>query len=427
MLAAGCALVAALALSPAGTRADTVTEAYTVSGVRVLHRRLPGDVVAARLYLLGGTRQLTLSNAGIEQLVLEASAHGTVSFPGDETARAMARTGSQVTLSAESDWTVAGLVGLKEEFEPAWRVLADRVARPALTDEAVERARSRLLARARQRYAVPGQRIWMLAARSRFVGHPYALDPEGTEFSLTDLTPEQVRAYHREQTVTSRMLLVIVGDLPRADVERLVTATLGGLSAGSYAWTLPPAPPQRDSRWLIERDSLPTNYILGYFAGPSPRSKEYPAFMVATSILSGAVNARVRQRQGLSYASYAPFLQRGVGVAGVYASTSDPEEVVRILQEAIMTLSAANFSQSSFAGSREAMALNELRSSIGAAEQAERLGRAELYYGDWRRASGDMHRLRGVTGSQVTNAVRLYFQRVSYAYIGDPKLIKMDR
>jgi len=185
--------------------------------------------------------------------------------------------------------------------------------------------------------------------------------------------------------------------------------------SGSYTWTLPPPAPQRDSRWLVERDSLPTNYILGYVAGPSPRSKEYPAFIVATTILSGAVNARVRQRHGLSYASYAPFLERGVAVAGVYASTSDPEEVVRIMQETIMALAAARWTENAFGGSREEMALNELRASIGAAEQADRLGRAELYYGDWHRAGADMHRLRSVTGLQVSNAAQLNFQRVSYA------------
>src|SRR5687768_10634306 len=52
--------------------ADSGTTSYEVAGIRVIHRFVTAnEVVAANVYLLGGTRQLTPSNAGIEQLLLE--------------------------------------------------------------------------------------------------------------------------------------------------------------------------------------------------------------------------------------------------------------------------------------------------------------------------------------------------------------------
>src|SRR5437667_8938105 len=46
---------------------DTLTASYQVSGVRVIQRVNPAtDVVAVRLYLLGGTRQLTEQATGDE-------------------------------------------------------------------------------------------------------------------------------------------------------------------------------------------------------------------------------------------------------------------------------------------------------------------------------------------------------------------------
>src|SRR3712207_9365111 len=59
-----------------------------------------------------------------------------------------------------------------------------------------------------------------------FGGHPYALDPEGTDESLAALMVDQLRRYHAEQFVTSRMLLVVVGNVDRPTVERLVRGTL---------------------------------------------------------------------------------------------------------------------------------------------------------------------------------------------------------
>ena len=66
-------------LSPAITSpTDTLTSKFTVAGIPVILRRVSANnVVAANLYLLGGTRQLTAGNQGIETLLLEASERGT--------------------------------------------------------------------------------------------------------------------------------------------------------------------------------------------------------------------------------------------------------------------------------------------------------------------------------------------------------------
>src|SRR3989442_6277657 len=82
--------------APSGSVADTLTTAYDVAGIRVLQRRTESsDIVAVRLYLLGGTRQITERTAGIEPLMLRAAAyHG---------GQAVDRTGSDVRLEPEAD------------------------------------------------------------------------------------------------------------------------------------------------------------------------------------------------------------------------------------------------------------------------------------------------------------------------------------
>ena len=61
----------ASAATTVATAADTGTTMYDVGGVRVIHRMAAGDIVVANLYLLGGVRQLTFENAGIELLLLQ--------------------------------------------------------------------------------------------------------------------------------------------------------------------------------------------------------------------------------------------------------------------------------------------------------------------------------------------------------------------
>ena len=61
---------------------DTATTSFDVNGLKVILRRnTANDVVAANLYLLGGTQQLTPATQGIESFLLNASELGTKLFP----------------------------------------------------------------------------------------------------------------------------------------------------------------------------------------------------------------------------------------------------------------------------------------------------------------------------------------------------------
>lgn len=416
----GVTPVALPAAALADTGRDTATVAYEVAGIKVIQRLNPKtDVVTARVYLLGGTRQLTSATEGIEVFLLEASAHGTGAFPGDTATLAMARTGSRVFLDADADWTVFGFIGLAREFRASWTVLADRLMHPTLSDEAIDRARRELLGIARRRYTAPDARLQVLAAQARFEGHPYALDPYGTDSSLQKLTPADLQRYLQEQLVRSRLLIVVAGGVERAEVESAVQATLASLPAGAYRWTLPPPAPDIQPRWITESRALETNYLLGYFVGPPPQSEEYPAFVIATRLLSSRVNDLVRERLSLSYASYAPFFEQGVPFGGIYASSSKPELIVPLVELAVTRLTTMPIHPWALAEFESTMVRQNLLDGATSNEQADLLARAELYYGDWRRAGPNMQRLKGVSPERVQEAAKKYMRRMSLAFIGD--------
>jgi hypothetical protein len=85
----------------AQTRNDSITTSYEIAGVRVIHRRAAAnEIIAANLYLLGGTRQVTAATAGIEPLLLTTSERGTASFTREQLRRQLARTGSTIVINA---------------------------------------------------------------------------------------------------------------------------------------------------------------------------------------------------------------------------------------------------------------------------------------------------------------------------------------
>lgn len=399
---------------------DSGTVVYEVGGVRVVHRvATTSDIVVANLYLLGGVRQVTPANAGIELLLLEASERGTRTYARDRLRRTMARLGTRIVTSVHPDWTSIGLHATRATFDSTWKILASRVMEPRLDSADVEILRNQMLAAVRQRQDSPDALVDFLADSFAFSGHPYALPPSGTEQSLARLSIEELRRYHASQVVKSRLLLVVVGNASRAKVEQLVGESLARLPAGNYTWTLPDTLPRERAAVLTLNRALPTNYILGLYAGPSADSPDYDALRIATAILSGQLFSEVRSRRNLTYAVNAPFIERAIAVGGLYVTTVRPEETIEVIQQQITALKTGYVDEDALERLIQQFLTQYFLDNESAAEQANFLARATLYEGDHTAATRFEERLRRVKPEDIQRVARRYLRDVRFVYLGN--------
>lgn len=266
---------------------DTLTTTYTVDGVRVIHRRTNLSTVVANVYLLGGVRVAPAGRSGIENFLLQVSERGTARYSRDALRRALARTGAEIVVQPREDWTMIGVRSTLAALDSAWAILADRLARPRLDTTDVEFVRAQLLAAVRQRRDSPDALLDYLADSVAWHGAPYARSAVGTEQSLAAITRTDLVEFARQRIVRSRVLLVVVGNLDKRTIERLVGAAFHRLPQGDYRWTLPDtlATPERDA--VVVPRALPTNYLQGYFRGPPADSPDAAPLRVATAVLSG--------------------------------------------------------------------------------------------------------------------------------------------
>ncbi|MGZ8412265.1 MAG: M16 family metallopeptidase [Gemmatirosa sp.] len=404
---------------------DTNTTSFEIGGLPIILRRVTSnEVVAANLYLLGGTRQVPAEHAGLEPFLLEASERGTAAYPREQLREKMARLGSLIGVDPDHDWTTFALRSTTATFDSTWAIFADRLMRPALDSGEVELLRGQLLSGVRQRRDSPDAQLEYLADSLAFAGHSYGIAPSGTEASLRRITLADLRKYRQEQMVTSRMLLVVVGDVDRARLERLVTATLATLPKGSYQWTAPAPPAARPSGVAVERRELPTNYLLGYFPGPSAASADYYPLRIATAVLSGRFFAEIRSKRNLSYAVHAPFVDRAVATGGVYVTTVDPRTTLSLMREELRNLQEGWITPRGLDQLRQQFITEYFLDNETNADQANFLARAQLYRGDWKRAASFVDELRAVTPDDVRRVARQYLHDLRLAYIGDPS--KLD-
>ena len=398
---------------------DSLTISYEVAGLKVIHRPASvTDVVAVNLYLLGGSRQYATAPAGIEPFLLNASEYGTARYPGDATRRALAHTGSWITVSSTRDYTRYSFRGVKQEFDSTWAVFAERLMHPTLDSAALAITRGQFLISIKAERESPDAHAARLADSLAFEGHPYAMPEYGTVESITSLTADALKKYLAEQMMTSRMLLVVVGDIPRAQVERAVTATIGTLPRGSFTWTLPPEWPARAPRVTKVHRKLPTNYMMGFFSGPLQSSEDYPAFAIAVNMLGAFVFDDVRN-EGLSYAAGSPLIRTGAAGGSIYVSTTTPDTVVRIIQHNINFLQEVAIPRQVFVKHSKSYLDSYYYQTESNAELADVLAQAQLYRGDFRSAASYGDVLRKISGTDIKSVARKYMKNIQYAYVGD--------
>jgi zinc protease len=403
----------------AGAQADSSTSSFDMNGLKVIVRRnTANEVVAANVYLLGGTQQLSPATQGLEALLLASSERGTRQYPREAVRQATAALGSVFAVEPTEDWTRFGFTAIRATFDSTWSIFADRLMAPTLDSNEVELVRTQMMTAIREADNSPDPLVNRLADSLEFVGHPYGFSPDGTEDALRSITLSAIRNYQATQMVTSRMLVVVVGNVDRPHVEQLVGRTLAQLPTGSYTWS-PPREPIKQQRALLIRDShLPTNYLLGYFAGPSARDPDYQALRVASAVLSGRLFTEVRSRRNLSYEVDAPFLDRAISTGGVYVTTTDPNRTLIVMRAELDRLQRELIDPQGLERLTQQFITDYFLKNETNADQATFLARAQVYLGDYRGADHFVADLRRVRPEDVRRVARKYMHDFRFVYLG---------
>ena len=403
------------------TRPGPTTTDFLVDGVHVVLRQTTAnDVVAANLYLLGGSRQLTAETQGIEAMLLIASERGTKRFSKQALRALTARLGSDIVINPGPDWTMIGARSLRDSFDSTWMVLADRVTAPRLDSAEVERVREQILSDISTRRDSPDALVEALADSATWEGHPYALEPFGTTESIRKITLAGLRNYQRDQMNTSRMLLVVVGNIDRVKIEQLIHTSIGKQPRGNYRWTPPPTLATKAPSLTIAARALPTNYLLGYFAGPPASSSDYPALRVTTAVLSGRLFSEIRSRRNLTYAVNAPFIERAASAGGLYVTTTAPDTTLALMRTEVRRLQQDEIDPSGLERLVQQFITEYFLDNETSAAQADFIARAVLYRGSALAADRFVDELRAVRPEDVKRIARTYMRGISFAYVGDP-------
>jgi predicted Zn-dependent peptidase len=404
-------------------QAALVTE-FDVNGLKVLLKRREGSLtVAAGLFIRGGAKNINAQNAGIESLMLSASTEASANFPRDRMRNELSRMGTVIGSSSNNDYSVLSLACTRAYFDRSWQIFTDVALRPSFAKADVALVQERTVVSLSDDTDNPDSYLQLLQDRVAYVGHPYLNRTEGTAETVGKLTIEDLKRYHDQVFQTSRLLLVVVGDLNPAEVKSLVTASFGTLPRGNYKPDPIPQLTFEKSTVEVTQKELPTNYIQGIFSAPSLTSADIFPMRIASSLLRDRVFEEVRSKRNLSYAPDAFLRTQAANIGGIYVTAVDANQAVRVMLNEISRLQ------------NEPVGADDIHSVIAQyltqyyigqetnAAQAGELAQYELIGGGWRNSIDFLEKLSAVTPADIQRVSQKYMRNIQFVVLGNPRSV----
>ena len=397
------------------------TELFDVEGMRVLLRRNPtSEVVTAKAFLDGGLAFSGKDQAGIELLMLQVAEKQSRRFPKEVMARELTRLGASLNAESFADFSTFTLKSIQRNFKQSMALFLDALAHPLFTRDEVELAVQRRKTAIAEQEEDPDSHLDRMSQENSYGSHPFAADVLGSLEKVSAVTDAELQAFYNRTLNRGRLLLVVVGNTTRAELESLIRPAVADLPAGDFRRpAVPDVPNQENSTLRKEQRDLPTVYVEGLFAAPNPQNGDYAAMYVAVRALSDRLFEEIRTKRNLSYAAYSRLRRRSANIGEVYVSTPKPNDAVKVIFDQI------RWFQNNLLSERDLQnTINKTRTSLlermqASEDQASLLGEFELVGGGWKRLEAFLNSISEVKPEQIRSVMQRYGKNIDFAVLGN--------
>jgi len=169
--------------------------------------------------------------------------------------------------------------------------------------------------------------------------HPYALPSDGTEASLKKLKLNHLKDFYKKYYVAKNAVISIVGQLTKAEAEKIATDLVAGLPSGQHAKKLPAVKPLTESKTIhIDFPSRQSSVLMGQI-GMARGDADYHALYLGNHAFGGSgfgsrLMQEVREERGLAYSVYSyfsPMRAQGPFMIGLKTRNDQLDEAMGIV------------------------------------------------------------------------------------------------
>ncbi len=269
--------------------------------------------------------------AGLGSLVVRSTVRAAGSLDAGDLAFAFERLGGTLGAVAASDWVGLSTTVVSQHLGEAAALLNLVFTEPRLGEVEVNIERSLMITEAEQVADDMFRYPFQLAFAGAFGNIGYGLPVSGLPDTLTAITPEDARAWHRS-LLRVRPVIVAVGDVEPEEASSVLAGVFGSQQSihdrpdlTALKWV----GGSGESTLVVEREKQQSAFAMA-FPGPARRDPDRAAADVWAAVasgLGGRMFEALRDRRSLAYTVMASSWQRGrAGALLTYIATSPLRE-----------------------------------------------------------------------------------------------------
>jgi zinc protease len=216
--------------------------------------------------------------------------------------------------SADSDRAGVSLRTLSSATEKnaALDLMRLVLTRPTFPDAVLAREKARSISAIKEADTRPDAIAAKRFAAAIYPGHPYGVS--ATVETVGSLTRDDLVAFHRDYYSARRAAISIIGDVDRAEAERIAQSLTEGLSAGLPETSLPEVKLPAKETVKVAHPATQSHILVGLPAVRRGDPDYFPLLVGNYSLGGGGFVSRlmkeVREKRGYAYSVYSYFAPR---------------------------------------------------------------------------------------------------------------------
>ena len=328
-------------------QAVTIQHWNSAQGARVYFVEAHANpIVDLRVEFDAGNRREDPAKPGVSDMTASLLDAGTAKRSEEQLREALADTAS--SLSAFAELEGAGIT-LRTLARPAVReqavaLAADVLARPAFPAAILEREKARTIENLRQEENDAGFLAQRELTRLMYPQHPYGINARVSAASLKSITRADLMAFWRSHYQPRYAVVSIVGDLSRAEAERLAEELLAGLA--NRPGSLPAMPqvalPPAGKTVKLTHPGTQTHMALGMPVITRDDPDYFPLLVGNYVLGGGGFDARlmkeVRDKRGLTYgvsSNFSPYQRAGEFAIGLSTRNDQAATALKVTRDTL--------------------------------------------------------------------------------------------
>ncbi|SMF47171.1 M16 family metallopeptidase [Pseudobacteriovorax antillogorgiicola] len=404
-----------------------LTENFLVKGTTVTNRIVEGsEIVTLKFTWHYGIKDEPADRKAIPGILFKTIPLSSKAFDKIKIYETLERYSSQISCMAGIEYSSCQLMTVKEYLPQLLPIFSSLLHQPSLIERDIDLEKKKGAATIKGRLQKPSFAANELVNKLFYnSSHPFWIPYLERLEQFKEISSKVLKATYKK-VKTSAASITVVGTIDSKLLKAMLAENFSWL-AQNKSKSLPASPPQSQKKiGLLEHREIPTAYIKIKCQMPGIRSKESAAANLMMKILDEELGLEIRTRRSLSYSVYSYIINHSVGIGVIGASTSRPQETLKVVRQVMDKLRRVRMSDDAVARHKAVYATRYFLTLEEHSTLASALEKHLFHFGDPKHLYESTAEIDQLTGQDIQNVARKYLRNFRVGVVYDEEKFKPE-